>query len=85
MKNRREKPEKKTGTVSFKRTEPRGRKREARGYLRRGGANGGDGGGGAGEAARGGARLGEERGFGLMCLEGGAWVFILGRGGFCLG
>ena len=34
-----------------------------------------------------GRRRGEERrGVGLMCLEGGgAWVFILGRGGFCLG
>ena len=49
--------------------------------------------GGAGEAAalghKGGGAVwcgGEERrGVGLMCLEGGAWVFILGRGGFCLG
>ena len=33
-----------------------------------------------------GRRGGARRGVGLMCLEGGgAWVFILGRGGFCLG
>ena len=46
---------------------------------------------GGGDAGRGvmrrggGARRGVEESFDLMCLEGGAWVFILGRGGVYLG